>query len=86
MSGNAESFFARRVREECGKSVYEVATDPDAMRQRICAAIISSGLAEITFGRRHDGSIETFRQAYERFYGLPLQPPPGDTNGTNRTG
>jgi hypothetical protein len=81
MSATAESYFARRVREECGKSVYPVLTAPDVMRQRIRDAIVSNGLAEIMFGRRHDGSIETFRQAYERFYGLPLQPPPGDTNG-----
>lgn len=73
----AESYFAKRIEEETTLQVFAGTTDPHVRRERIRSAIIECGLAETTFGKRQDGSRETFRQAYERYYAMPLQPSEG---------
>lgn len=72
---DAELFIARRLKE-LGKGVFDGITDPDERRERIRFAIINGAIDVSVIGRHPDsGRTETFAQAFERFYGEPLEPP-----------
>jgi hypothetical protein len=64
--------FAKRFSEH-GVSIFEGRTDPNERRERIRDAIIDCGLGETTIWKHADGRCETYRQAFERFYGEPLE-------------
>jgi hypothetical protein len=64
--------FVKRLHDH-GKEL-GTATDPDDLRERIRYAIIECGLDAVIFGKTETGKPETYAQAFERFYGEPLEP------------
>ena len=49
-------------------------TMPDEVRERIRLAIIAGDLCDATMGKTQAGGTETWREAFERFFGFPLNP------------
>ena len=84
---DAETYFARRLYEHGVPfipGIYAGRTNQRERQERIRAAIVECGLANEHFGKRLNGTRETFQEAYERFYGTSLLPTQGDiTNAAN---
>lgn len=66
-----EMYFAKRLRELRGVGIEDGLTDVDIRRERIRRVIIDCNLGSVRIGRRN-GRIETFAEAFSRFYGEPL--------------
>lgn len=49
-------------------------TTPDVVRERIRGAILADHRADAIIGDTKAGGTETYRDAFERFFGLPLEP------------
>jgi hypothetical protein len=61
-----ELWLARRLREH-GAAVFEGVTDRDTRRERMRAAILEHGLAQVVVGRR-EGKPCTYGEAFEILY------------------
>jgi hypothetical protein len=72
---DGELFFVRRLKDH-GRHVFDGITDPEERRERIRFAIIEGALESAIIGKSPAGKTETYAQAFERFYGEPLQPQP----------
>jgi hypothetical protein len=72
---DAELWFVKRLKD-LGRHVHAGITDPDERRERIRFAIIEGKLDCGIIGKSPAGKAETFAQAFERFYGEPLEPKP----------
>lgn len=69
-----ECHFDARLQKDRGLRIQDGDTTPEIRRERIRKAIVDCNLSDCRFGRRRDGVVETYREAFERFYQQPLQP------------
>lgn len=70
---DAEMFFVKRLGEH-GRTVFAGITDPNERRERIRYAILEGKLDCAILGKNPKGRVETYAEAFERFYGEPLEP------------
>lgn len=66
-----ELWLAQRLRQH-GAAVFEGVTDRDTRRERVRAAILAHGLAQVIVGRDRDRKPRTYAQLFEAIYGEPL--------------
>jgi hypothetical protein len=75
---NAEAWLVKRLGEH-GAKVFDGDTTPEIRRQRIREVIIEQQLPSVVIGRSA-GRPETYRQVFERIYGIKLDDVPRGTS------
>lgn len=68
--------FANRLREHGCDTIFDGRSSDDERVERIRDAIIARGLEVVVFGPNpaDNGKAETYAQAFERCFGIPLDP------------
>jgi len=66
-----EIWLANRLRQH-GAAIFDGVTDPEARRERVRAAILAHGLAQVIVGRGQDRKPRTYAEVFEAIYGEPL--------------
>lgn len=70
---DAQQFFGRRMQEQGIAIDFYGATDNASRWIKIRATIVARKLEATIFGRRANGSFESYREVFERISGEPLE-------------
>lgn len=70
---DAELWLLGRLQQHLAQ-IFTGETDADVRRERVRRAIIAGELEQIILGKRADGKVENYADAFERLYHEPLQP------------